>query len=81
MGKPCLARGFLLTGESMRSIKNPASSGTEGESETVSVKGGSSGKPVDLGAAIHIWTTRKLPGVIIPDGNIQLSTAVARLPA
>ena len=44
---------------------------TEGESETVSVKGGSSGKPVDLGAAIHIWTTRKLPGVVIPSGNQQ----------
>jgi len=28
-------------------------------------------KPVDLGAAIHIWTTRKLPGVVIPSGNQQ----------
>jgi hypothetical protein len=22
-------------------------------------------------SAIHIWTTRKLPGVVIPDGNAQ----------
>src|SRR5216684_5523228 len=44
---------------------------TEGESETVSVKGGSLDQPVDLGAAIHIWTMRKLPGVVIPGGNQQ----------
>jgi hypothetical protein len=35
--------------------------------ETLSVKGGTFDDPVDLGAAIHIWTARKLPGVIIPD--------------
>lgn len=33
----------------------------------ISVKGGSLDRPVDLGAAIHIWTIRKLPGVAIPE--------------
>ncbi len=34
----------------------------------VSVKGGSLDQPVDLGPAVHIWTSRKLPGVVIPPG-------------
>ena len=38
---------------------------------TVSVKGGSLDEPVDLTNAAHIWTTRKLPGVIIPDHATQ----------
>ncbi|MEA2778544.1 MAG: hypothetical protein QOK29_88 [Rhodospirillaceae bacterium] len=38
----------------------------DGPSETLSVKGGSLDDPVDLGPAIHVWTSRKLPGVIIP---------------
>ena len=33
----------------------------------VSVKGGSLDQPVDLGQAVHIWTSRKLPGMIIPE--------------
>ncbi|MEQ8895869.1 MAG: GFA family protein [Roseovarius sp.] len=33
---------------------------------TVSVKGGSLDTPVDLGEAVHIWTARRLPGVVIP---------------
>ena len=37
-------------------------------SATITVKGGSLDQPVDLTAAIHIWTSRKLPGVIIPEG-------------
>lgn len=40
----------------------------EPPAETVSVKGGSLDIPLDLGAAIHIWVSRKLPGVVIPDG-------------
>lgn len=40
---------------------------TAGGSETVSVKGGSLDQPLDLNEAIHVWTSRKLPGVIIPD--------------
>jgi len=40
----------------------PASGG-----ETVSVKGGSLDEAVDLGPAIHVWTSRKLPGVLVPE--------------
>ena len=36
-------------------------------SEIVSIKAGSLDEPVDLSTAIHIWTSRKLPGVVIPD--------------
>jgi hypothetical protein len=35
---------------------------------TVTVKGGSLDRPVDLAGAVHIWTSRKLPGVVIPEG-------------
>ena len=43
-----------------------------GPGETVvSVKGGSLDSPVDLSTASHIWTSRKLPGVIIPAGAAQ----------
>ncbi len=45
--------------------------GDEGGSETVSVKGGALDEPPDISAAIHIWTSRKLPGVVIPDGARQ----------
>jgi hypothetical protein len=38
---------------------------------TLSVKGGSLDEPVDVTHAMHIWTTRKLPGVLIPDGAVQ----------
>jgi hypothetical protein len=34
--------------------------------DVLSVKGGSLDSPPDLGPAIHIWTSRKLAGVIIP---------------
>jgi len=39
--------------------------------EEVSIKGGSLDEPVDLTGAIHIWTSRKLDGVIIPEGARQ----------
>jgi hypothetical protein len=39
--------------------------------DTISIKGGSLDAPVDLTAAFHIWTSRKLPGVVIPDGATQ----------
>ena len=42
-----------------------------GEPETVSVKGGSLDQTLDLGEAIHVWTSRKLPGVIIPEHAAQ----------
>lgn len=35
--------------------------------EMITVKGGSLDEPPDLGAAIHIWTARKLAGVLIPE--------------
>ncbi len=34
-------------------------------------EGGSLDEPPDLSAAFHIWTSRKLPGVVIPDGAQQ----------
>lgn len=40
-------------------------------SETVSIKAGSLDEPVDIAAAMHIWISRKLPGVTIPDGVRQ----------
>ncbi|MGH6954543.1 MAG: GFA family protein [Alphaproteobacteria bacterium] len=43
----------------------------EGIVETISVKAGSLDEPVDLRSAVHIWTSRKLPGVIIPEGALQ----------
>lgn len=41
------------------------------EREALSVKGGSVDQPLDLTRAIHIWTTRKLPGVLIPEHASQ----------
>ncbi|SME89625.1 Uncharacterized conserved protein [Tistlia consotensis] len=35
-------------------------------SETITIKAGSLDRPVDLSAAIHIWTRSRLPGVAIP---------------
>lgn len=39
----------------------------------VFIKGGSLDEPLDLTNAIHIWTRRKLPGVLIPDGAKQFT--------
>jgi hypothetical protein len=39
--------------------------------DTVNIKGGSLDVPLDLTSAIHIWTSRKLPGVVIPEGARQ----------
>ncbi|MDO9384428.1 MAG: GFA family protein [Hyphomicrobiaceae bacterium] len=36
--------------------------------EFVNLKGGSLDRPPDLAAAVHIWTKRKLDGVVIPHG-------------
>ena len=41
--------------------------GDKDRDATVSVKGGSLDDPPDLSAAPHIWVTRKLSGVIIPE--------------
>jgi hypothetical protein len=45
---------------------------TPGE-DVVSVKGGSLDAPVDLSGAVHIWTVRKLPGVVIPEGAVRFA--------
>lgn len=45
--------------------------GDKDREEEISIKGGSLDEPVDLTNAIHIWTSRKLPGVIIPEGARQ----------
>ena len=39
-----------------------------GAEKTLSIKGGSLDEPPDLAASDHIWTSRKLAGVVIPDG-------------
>ncbi len=45
--------------------------GDKDRAEEISIKGGSFDEPVDLTDAIHIWTSRKLPGVIIPENARQ----------
>jgi hypothetical protein len=35
--------------------------------ETISVKGGTFDEPVDLSTAVHIWVSRALKGIIIPE--------------
>ncbi|QDZ00278.2 GFA family protein [Nitratireductor mangrovi] len=42
-----------------------------GSPETVTVKAGSLDEPVDFADAIHIWVSRKLPGVDVPQGAAQ----------
>ncbi len=41
------------------------------ERDVISVKGGSVDQPLDLSEAVHIWPTRKLPGVLIPEHAAQ----------
>lgn len=41
------------------------------DSPLVSIKAGSLDLPVDFSSAMHIWTKRKLAGVIIPPGSTQ----------
>ena len=43
---------------------------SESKTKTVSIKGGTLDDPPDLASAVHIWTSRKLPGVTLPD-NVQ----------
>ena len=40
--------------------------GDKEQNDTISIKGGSLDEPVDLTEAKHIWTVRRLPGVMIP---------------
>ncbi|MBA3505426.1 MAG: GFA family protein [Betaproteobacteria bacterium] len=36
-----------------------------GAADTINVKGGSLDAPIDLRPAVHIWTSRMLPGIIL----------------
>ena len=45
--------------------------GDKDKADEISIKGGSLDEPVSLTDAIHIWTARKLPGVVIPKGARQ----------
>jgi hypothetical protein len=38
--------------------------------DTITVKAGSLDDPVDLSGAVHIWTSRKLLGVILPEDAV-----------
>ena len=46
---------------------------SSGKSETISVKGGSLVEPVDISNAVHIWTSSKIPSVVIPEGSRQFT--------
>jgi hypothetical protein len=41
------------------------------DNDYLSIKAGSLDEPVDISKAIHIWTSRKLPGAVIPAGVEQ----------
>jgi hypothetical protein len=41
--------------------------------DVVSIKGGSLHEPLDFSRAIHCWTSRKLPGVVIPPDARQFA--------
>ncbi len=43
----------------------------EGIADTITLKAGSLDQPVDFSTAIHIWTSRKLPGMNIPPDAVQ----------
>ena len=42
-----------------------------GPDSTISIKAGSLDVPIDTSAAVHIWTARKLPGILIPQDAKQ----------
>ena len=46
---------------------------SSGHPETLNIKGGSLDEPLDLGSAVHIWTSSKLPGVVIPPGAVSFA--------
>lgn len=46
---------------------------SEPASDTISIKAGSLDKPIDVSNAIHVWVSRKLPGIIIPEGAKQFA--------
>lgn len=42
-----------------------------GSADTLSIKGGSLDNPPDLRQATHIWTSRMLSGIVLPQGAAQ----------
>jgi hypothetical protein len=42
-----------------------------GAGDRLSIKAGSLDEPVDLRHAVHIWTSRMLPGVVLPPGAVS----------
>lgn len=44
------------------------------DSEILSIKAGSLDEPIDASSAIHVWVTRKLPGIVIPETAKQYPT-------
>jgi len=42
-----------------------------GATDTLNIKGGSLDQPVDLGNAIHIWTSSMLPGIVLPPDAVR----------
>ena len=43
-------------------------------SSTVNIKPGSLDEPVDASSAVHIWTSRKTAGIVIPAGSRSFPT-------
>ena len=41
---------------------------SSGHPGTLNIKGGSLNVPLDLSSAVHLWTSSRLPGVILPSG-------------
>ena len=41
------------------------------KSNAISVKGGSLDEPMDISHAVHIWTSSKVPSVVIPESAKQ----------
>jgi hypothetical protein len=47
--------------------------GDKDGADEISIKGGSLDEPFDLTNAVHIWTSRKLSGVMVPDNALQFA--------
>jgi hypothetical protein len=46
---------------------------SSGHTGTLNIKGGGLDEPLDLGQAVHIWISSKLPGVVIPSGVLSFA--------
>jgi hypothetical protein len=46
---------------------------SSGHPNTINIKAGSLDEPLDLSNAVHIWVSRKLPGVAIPSGVLSFA--------